>query len=283
MATVTNQITAPRVDLLDQNGKISREWYMFLYNLYSITGAGTGITPIINGGTGIGTLPTNGQLLIGKTGEYVLNTLSFGSGISVTNGPGTISIANTGVLSFAGGSTGLTPATATTGAVILGGKLVIANGGTNSTATPTAGAVAYGTGTAYAFTAVGTAGQILTSAGTGTPTWTTPAASIVSAPVTKTADFTVADGETWYINNKSTSTCIVTLPAAASWVGRQLTFKNAQAQLLVSASSNVVPLDNSAAGTAILLAVAGNWATMVSDGTNWVIMQAASNNNLLLE
>jgi hypothetical protein len=33
----------------------------------------------------------------------------------------------------------------------------------------------------------------------------------------------------------------------------------------------------------ILLAVVGNWATMVSDGTNWVIMQAASNNNLLLE
>ena len=37
------------------------------------------------------------------------------------------------------------------------------------------------------------------------------------------------------------------------------------------------------AGTAILLGVVGNWATLVSDGTNWVIMQAASNNNLLLE
>ena len=33
----------------------------------------------------------------------------------------------------------------------------------------------------------------------------------------------------------------------------------------------------------ILLGVVGNWATMVSDGTNWIIMQAASNNNLLLE
>ena len=284
MATQSNnQITAPRVDLLDQNGKISREWYMFLYNLYSITGAGTGITPIINGGTGIGTLPTNGQLLIGNLGKYTLNTLSAGTGISVTNGPGTISIANTGVLSFAGGSTGLTPAAATTGAITLDGKLVVANGGTNSTATPIAGAISYGTGTAYAFTAAGTAGQILTSAGAGTPTWTTPAVTTVSAPVTKTADFTVANGEAWYINNKSGSTCTVTLPAAASWVGRQLTFKNAQAQLLVSASSNVVPLDNSAAGTAILLAVVGNWATMVSDGTNWVIMQAASNNNLLLE
>lgn len=105
----------------------------------------------------------------------------------------------------------------------------------------------------------------------------------VGAPVTKTADFTVANGEIWYINNKSGSTCTVTLPAASSWTGRTLTFKNMQAQTLVSASSNVVPIDSTSAGTAILLAVAGNWATMVSDGTNWVIMQAAANNCLLLE
>jgi hypothetical protein len=105
----------------------------------------------------------------------------------------------------------------------------------------------------------------------------------VGAPVTKTADFTVANGEIWYINNKSGSTCTVTLPAASSWTGRTLTFKNMQAQTLVSASSNVVPIDSTSAGTAILLAVVGNWATMVSDGTNWVIMQQAANNNLLLE
>jgi hypothetical protein len=105
----------------------------------------------------------------------------------------------------------------------------------------------------------------------------------VAAPVTKTADFTVANGEIWYINNKSGSTCTVTLPAASSWSGRQLSFKNMQAQTLVSASSNVVPIDSTSAGTAVLLGVVGNWATLVSDGTNWIIMQAAANNNLLLE
>lgn len=104
-----------------------------------------------------------------------------------------------------------------------------------------------------------------------------------SAPVTKTADFTVADNEVWLINNKSGSTCTVTLPTASAWSGRYLTFKNMQAQTLVSASSNVVPIDSTVAGTAILLAVVGNWATMVSDGTNWVIMQQAANNCLLLE
>jgi hypothetical protein len=104
-----------------------------------------------------------------------------------------------------------------------------------------------------------------------------------SAPVTKTADFTVADNETWIINNKSGSTCTVTLPTASAWSGRYITFKNLQAQTLVSASSNVVLIDSTTAGTAILLAVVGNWATMVSDGTNWIVMQQAANNNLLLE
>ena len=108
-------------------------------------------------------------------------------------------------------------------------------------------------------------------------------AALSSAPVTKTADFTVAANETWLINNKSGSTCTVTLPSASLYVGRYLTFKNMQAQTLVSASSNVVPIDSTSAGTAILLNVVGNWATMVSDGTNWVIMQQAANNCLLLE
>jgi hypothetical protein len=92
--------------------------------------------------------------------------------------------------------------------------------------------------------------------------------------VTKVADFTLADNEGWIINNKSGSTCTVTLPAASSWGGRAVTFKNLQLQTLVSASSNVVPLIGGAAGTAILPGLVGAWATLVSDGTNWVVMAA---------
>jgi len=104
-----------------------------------------------------------------------------------------------------------------------------------------------------------------------------------SAPVTKTADFTVADNETWLINNKSGSTCTVTLPAAGAWSGRQLTFKKYQVQDLVSASSNVVPIAGGAAGTSILVASSGDQATLVSDGTNWLMTQYIPNNILLLE
>jgi hypothetical protein len=51
----------------------------------------------------------------------------------------------------------------------------------------------------------------------------------------------------------------------------------------VSASSNVVPLAGGAAATAILQAVAGANATLVSDGTSWIITQYDSNNSLELE
>ena len=282
MATLPNitQITAPRVELIDpKTGLMSREWYRFFYNQYVITGNGTGITPITQGGTGLGTIPTNGQLLIGNGSGYTLRTLGAGTGITVTNGSGVIVIANNGVLSWSGGTSGLTPATATTGAVVLGGTLIAVNGGTGFSSYAVGDLLYANTATTLVKLPVGTAGQVLTVAA-GVPTW---AASTTSAPVTKTADFTLAATESWVINNKSGSTCTVTLPAASTYTGRQVTFKNMQAQLLVSASSNVVPLDSTSAGTAILLDVVGNWATIVSDGTNWVIMQAASNNNLLLE
>ena len=394
----TSQITPPRVPLVDERtGAVSREWYRWFYNIYTITGGGNGVTPVVSGGTGLSTIPTDGQLLIGNGTGYTLNTLGYGAGISVTNGLGTITIANTGVLSWSGGSTGLTPDTATSGDVVLAGTLVaanggtgfaayavgdllyanttttlaklpdvatgnalisggvgtapawgkvgltthvsgtlpIANGGTNGTAIPTAGAVPYGTGTAYGFTAAGTAGQVLTSAGAGIPTWTTPttgtvtAVSVVSAngfagtsgggatpaltltttvtgllkgngtaisaatagtdylvpsaPVTYTANFSVAVTDVWIINNKSGSSCTATLPAAASYTGRILRFQNYQAQTLVSASSNVVPLVGGAAGTAILAGVAGETCTLVSNGSNWLMTQYTPNNVLLLE
>ena len=106
----------------------------------------------------------------------------------------------------------------------------------------------------------------------------TSTSAATSPPVTKTANFTVIDADVWIINNKSGSTCTVTLPTALSYVGRSLTFQNYQNQLLVSSLSNVVPLSGGAAGVDILNDVAGDWATLVSDGTNWVVMIAASNN-----
>lgn len=91
------------------------------------------------------------------------------------------------------------------------------------------------------------------------------------APVTKTASFTLGSNENEVICN-GTATITVTLPAASSWVGRKVRIKTVAAYTVVSASSNVVPLDADTAGTAILAATAGRWAELVSDGTNWVAM-----------
>jgi hypothetical protein len=94
------------------------------------------------------------------------------------------------------------------------------------------------------------------------------------APVTKTADFTVADTENLLINNKASTACVVTLPAASAWLGRRIVIKTIQALAVTSASSNVVPLAGGAAGTALVTGTAGAWAEIVSDGTNWIIMAA---------
>ena len=89
------QIPAPRVPLLNaQTGAVSMEWFLWFTNIYTITGAGLAVTPVINGGTGLNTIPTNGQLLIGNGTGYALGTLTASTGMTVTNGLGTITVTN---------------------------------------------------------------------------------------------------------------------------------------------------------------------------------------------
>lgn len=57
-----------------------------------------GVLVVANGGTGLSTVPANGQLLIGNGTGYTLSTLTAGPGISITNGIGTITINNTGTI-----------------------------------------------------------------------------------------------------------------------------------------------------------------------------------------
>lgn len=159
---------------------------------------------------GSGAVTYNGvSVALGASGTitaanpYAL-TIGTGLGGSGYDGSAAVTITNTGVLSFSGGTTGLTPATATTGAVTLGGTLAIANGGTNGSATPTAGAVAYGTGTAYAFSAAGTSGYFLKSGGSGAPTWSNNIGGYVVDGATPYLDFAngsavaLAAGRLWY-------------------------------------------------------------------------------------
>jgi hypothetical protein len=292
------QIPAPRVELIDpRTGLMSREWFRFFNNIYAIVGANLGIVQIPNGGTGLSNYPTNGQLLIGNTAgqKYDLRTLTAGTGITITNGAGSITITGTGgtvtsvsVVS-ANGFAGTVATSTTTPAITLtttitgilkgnGTAISAAVSGTDYAPATSGTSILYGNG-AGGFSNV-TVGTGLTFA---TGTLSTSGTVTTNAPVTKTTDFSVASTDTWLINNKTGSTCTVTLPSPSTNTGRVLYFINYQNQLLVSASSNVVSRAGGAAGTAILDNVAGNWATIVSDGTNWITTQAATYNNLLLE
>ena len=123
---------------------------------------------------------------------------------------------------------------------ITSGTFGIARGGTNSTATPTAGAVAYGTGSAYAFSAAGTASQVLISGGTGSPTWSNIASLLTSGTnisISGTTNATIAT-----VNNPTFSTSVST-PI--------LTSSGAIAIKPGANSTTAIQLQN-AAGTSIL-------------------------------
>jgi hypothetical protein len=72
-------------------------------NITALSIASSGAVSLVSplgpaqGGTGVSLTPTNGQLLIGNGTGYTLATLTAGSGITITNGTGTISLAAGGL------------------------------------------------------------------------------------------------------------------------------------------------------------------------------------------
>jgi hypothetical protein len=225
------KIPSARVALIEQNTNlISREWFRFFNNVYTISGGSTqGIAQIENGGTSASTAVQARANLGAGTVNRVIGS-GYASGLTLT---GDIT---------------------TTGTLLLQGSVVV-------TSTDLVGTIDISTQTSGNLDLATRVTGVLPVANGGS-----------GVVATKVADFTLAANEGWVINNKSGSTCTVTLPAASSAPGRVVNFKNLQLQTLVSASSNVVPLIGGAAGTAILPGLVGAWVTLVSDGTNWVIM-----------
>jgi hypothetical protein len=90
--------------------------------------------------------------------------------------------------------------------------------------------------------------------------------------VTETAAArTVMPTDSTIIANRA-GTVTLSLPWAGDHNGRLLQVRTVQAQAVVSAANNVVPLAGGAPGSAILTATAGKWATLQSDGANWQVI-----------
>ena len=142
---------------------------LFTFNNNQSSGA---ITVVNNSSTTIATIQSGGYVTV----VLLSNSTAAGSWDRHDSTPSNVSW-STNTLDYAG---------SITSATWNGNVIAINRGGTNGTATPTAGGIAYGSGTAYAFTTVGSTGQVLTSNGSGTPTWTSPASSITLSDDTTT-------------------------------------------------------------------------------------------------
>jgi len=156
-----SNINIPYAAFLDPTtGRPSIPWMQWLMNPTFITANVSSALAVTSGGTGLTTIPTNGQLLIGNGTGYTLNTLTASTGITVTNGLGTITVTNslpdlTVVLTGAGTTvvTGTYPNfTITSNDAFVGTVTSVSwTGGIVSVATPT---------TTPAFTISGTSGGV---------------------------------------------------------------------------------------------------------------------------
>ena len=169
---ITN-IPAPRVPFIDERtGLMAREWYRFFLNLFVLTGSGNNPITLEELQLGPPNQPDLAELLIqinqniapqyeDQSGDF-LATLDTAQLMSMMSRFENAEAAIQGAY--------LQPVVQTG---------TIAN--YNLDNSPTAGGIVYGTGPALAVSAAGTLGQVLTSAGAGTPTWSTAAAGTVSS------------------------------------------------------------------------------------------------------
>ena len=117
-----------------------------------------------SGGT-IDALAVNAAITLGVNGVLEFNASSVTQWYSSYNN----SVTGTGVTSFSAGTTGLTPNSATTGAITLGGTLAVANGGTGVTTSTGSGSVVLSTSPTFVTPVLGTPSSGTLTSCTGLP------------------------------------------------------------------------------------------------------------------
>lgn len=197
----------------------------------------TGTLPVANGGTGQ-TSFTDGQLLIGNSTGNTLTkaSLTAGSGVTITPGPGSIQIAFSGPgagsvtsVDFSGGTTGLTasggPITSS-GTITLAGTLAVANGGTG-----------------------------ITSLGSGVATWlgTPTSANLISAVSDETGSGSLVFNTNAALTNPTVTNYIETPYTANSSTAITLALTNGTVQIITLTGNATITMPTATAGKSFIL------------------------------
>jgi len=167
--TLVSNLNVDKVDGIDVGTITAAGGIVYATSTTALAGtaAGTSGQPLLSGAAGA---PTWGTLSAGAGGtgqtSYAVGDILYASAAGTLSKLAGVA---TGNALISGGVT-TAPSWGKIGLTThVSGTLPIANGGTNSTATPTNGGVAYGTGTAIGYSAAGTSGQVLVSAGAAAP------------------------------------------------------------------------------------------------------------------
>ena len=169
------------------------------YALYSTSSSAlvAGTLPVAAGGTNVTSFTANGILYGNGTSALGVTAAGITGEVLVGNtgsAPTWGSLSGSAVTTFQTSLSGLTPSTATSGAVTLAGTLGATSGGTGLTSYTT-GDIIYASATnTLAKLPIGTAGQVL-SVASGIPSWAASTSSGVSFVVT---DFTATASQTTF-------------------------------------------------------------------------------------
>jgi len=268
---------------LEANGTVAGSWgqYAFIPASYDFTtstasfGNAT-ITNALWNGTAISTA-------YGGTGLSGATPFSSSNYAIYSTSPNTLAA---GTLPVLAGGTGLASVTSGTAIyasatnVLSSGILPISAGGTNSTATPTAGGVGYGTGTAHAYSTAGTSGQPLISAGAGAPSFGTLALGTANTNVS--GALTVTNGGTGF-STATSGTAVYASAANVLTTGTLPTTGGGTGLTTFTAANNAIYSTSSSALTAGTLPVAAGGTgsssltsgyAVVGNGTNAVSLIA---------
>ncbi len=103
--------------------------------------------------------------------------------------------------------------------------------------------------------------------------------SVQSAIAVKTSNYSVADSDSVLLGNAASNTITFTLPSAVGMTGRQFTIKktDSSTNTVTVATSSSQKIDG---GTTVALSSQWQFLTVISDGSNWMVVNSSTSVSL---